>query len=278
MNEFEERIHRTWVQLLIDHNYKEAAAIAIDSELHVSHEEEHRLTDGGHPEDHEAWFWYEYVVVNISVPQAMHTFIKQTESIKTVLERGLSAILDQQVLRLTSQWGQRSFTIISSDLQFVYKIRLLDVEQNWKNIARRLIAESDLVNQGLITERVFNRNSKNPLEYNEMKFASQSEIRIAQELERRGILFFPLPLAVRHRTGNFYDDHREPDFLICENGVWGILEVAFHPDRYEKDSEKSAWFKEAGILCVEHYTAEKCYNHAGEVVTQFLSILAKHGK
>ena len=45
--------------------------------------------------------------------------------------------------------------------------------------------------------------------YNEMKFASQSEIRIAQELERRKVLFFPLALAVRADTGDLYQDHRE---------------------------------------------------------------------
>ena len=60
------------------------------------------------------------------------------------------------------------------------------------------------------------------------------------------MLFFPLPLAARSDTGALYLDHREPDFLICQDGTWGILEVAFHPDRYEKDSEKDIWFKKSG--------------------------------
>jgi len=107
-----------------------------------------------------------------------------------------------------------------------------------------------------------------------MKFASQSEIRIAQELERRKILFFPLPLAVRADTGT-YQDRREPDFLICDDGAWGILEVAYHLDRYEEDKEKDAWFKQAGILCVEHYTAERCYKESGKVVDEFLGILVR---
>ena len=109
-----------------------------------------------------------------------------------------------------------------------------------------------------------------------MKFASQSEIRIAQELEARRILFFPLPLAVRADTGDFYQDHREPDFLVCKDGVWGILEVSYHPDRYEKDSEKDSWFKKSGILCVQHYSAERCYNHFSDVVNEFLEILERH--
>ena len=147
-----------------------------------------------------------------------------------------------------------------------------------------------------------------------MRFASRSEIRIAQELEERRVLFFPLPLAVRTDTGALYEDHREPDFLVCQDGVWGILEVAYHPDRYEKDSEKDIWFKKSGILYTQHYkqrldnlrrkdalrgaatteisvrlgsysashfegsayTAERCYNHPSEVVDEFLQLLAKH--
>ena len=112
-----------------------------------------------------------------------------------------------------------------------------------------------------------------------MKFGSRSEVRIAQELESRRVLFFPLPLAVRSDTGAAYLDHREPDFLICQDGVWGILEVSFHqPARYEKDSEKDIWFKKSGILCVQHYTAEKCFNDPADVVEEFLQILAKYKK
>jgi len=85
-----------------------------------------------------------------------------------------------------------------------------------------------------------------------------------------------LPLAVRVETGNFYKDHREPDFLVCDDGRWGILEVSFHPDRFEKDAEKDAWFKKSGILCIQHYSAERCYNKSQEVVDEFLDILAKH--
>jgi hypothetical protein len=123
---------------------------------------------------------------------------------------------------------------------------------------------------------VFFKKEKNILIYNEMKFASKTEIRIAQELENHKILFFPLPLAVRAETGNFYNDHREVDFLICQDGTWGILEVSFHQDRYEKDSEKDSWFKKSGILCIQHYTAERCWEDSRQVVDEFLSILAQH--
>jgi hypothetical protein len=105
---------------------------------------------------------------------------------------------------------------------------------------------------------------------------NSEEIRIAQEFERRKVLFFPLPLAVRNDTGDFYKDHREVDFLVCYEGVWGVLEVAFHPDRYEQDAEKDIWFKKSGLLCIQHCTSERCYNQPAQVVEEFLNILAKH--
>jgi hypothetical protein len=43
-----------------------------------------------------------------------------------------------------------------------------------------------------------------------------------------------------------------------------------------KDKEKDAWFKKSGILCIEHYPGEKCYNQPKVVVEEFLSFLYKH--
>ena len=34
-NELEEKLHRTWVQFLVDHDYPEIAAIALDGEISV---------------------------------------------------------------------------------------------------------------------------------------------------------------------------------------------------------------------------------------------------
>lgn len=59
---------------------------------------------------------------------------------------------------------------------------------------------------------------------------------------------------------------RSPD---CEGG---------HPDRYEKDAEKDLWFKKSGILCIQHFTAERCYNESAKVVSEFLGVLAQHKK
>jgi hypothetical protein len=178
----------------------------------------------------------------------------------------------------------KSFRVVSDGhintdiekLPIQLRVKLLDVDTEWKARIRLLLAESRESNQGIVTEKMFTKRGKQPLLYNEMKFGSKSEIAIAQALEEKGVLFFPLPLAIRSDTGALYLDHREPDFLICNDGLWGILEVSYHPDRYEKDSEKDVWFKQSGILCIQHYTAERCYQNPSEVVDEFLTILSKY--
>lgn len=252
MDELEARIHRTWVQLLVDSGYSEIAAIAIESEIEP-------IMDF---DFNESWL----VGFVISIPSAAYALVNQDEQMKKVIQRSI----------LSTVRGHYGQSVQEDQLKFIYRVKLLDIEEGWVNIIKNLIANGQNPNQATITEKIFTRDNKQPYSYNEMKFASKSEIRIAQELENRNILFFPLPLAVRAETRELYKDHREPDFLICNDGVWGILEVSYHPDRYEKDKEKDAWFKKSGILCVEHHTAERCFNEPSKVVDEFLSILAQH--
>lgn len=248
--EFEARLHRTWLALLINGNYKEVAALVVDARL--------TLLQGT----------YEIRSISVDLPPSAHVHISRDESLKSVIERTLRHLCTGHLL---DQNGNRF-----EEFDIEYRIKLLEPEPNWRDVVKELIINAEHPNQGTITEKVFSREGKPILTYNEMKFGSRSEIRIAQELERRKVLFFPLPLAVRADTGTMYKDHREVDFLICLDGAWGILEVAHHVDRYEKDSEKDAWFKTSGILHVQHYTAERCYNESSQVVDEFLNILAKY--
>lgn len=252
MKELNEKLHRTWVQLLIDHNYREVAAIALETEVYISYGHEY-------PEE---------IVFGLST--STYSYVKNNERIREIMERAMRTVSEGYIY---SNYGN-----ILNDLPFIYRVKLIEIEEGWQNVIRNLIANAQNPNQALITEKAFTKQNKQPYIYNEMKFASQSEIRIAQELESSKVLFFPLPLAVRAETGNFYEDHREVDFLVCQDGAWGILEVSFHPDRYEKDAEKDSWFKKSGILCIQHYTSERCYKTPSDVVKEFLTILAKYKK
>ena len=246
MDELNAKLHRTWVQLLIDNGYREIAAIAIETEVHI-------LYSG-----------YNLESIAFDIPTSAYVYIKNDEQMKKAMERAMRTVSQGRIYDGNGN--------VEDNLPFIYRVQLIEVEEGWQNVVKNLIVNAQNPNQALISEKAASKNGRQICIYNEMKFASRSEIRVAQELEIQKVLFFPLPLGVRAETGNFYDDHREVDFLVCRDGVWGILEVSYHPDRYEKDS----WFKKSGILCIQHYSAERCYGFPKEVVDEFLTILSKH--
>ena len=110
-----------------------------------------------------------------------------------------------------------------------------------------------------------------------LRFRSQSEIRIAEALDRVGALFLP---NCRARLGQTNDrKNREADFLVCVDGKWGILEVdgePFHPpSRTVHDHDRDRLFKLHGIRMTEHFDAERCRKEPDEVVRLFLDLLRK---
>jgi hypothetical protein len=108
-------------------------------------------------------------------------------------------------------------------------------------------------------------------------FRSQSEIRIAEALDRASVMFFP---NCRGRLGLLASrENKEADFLVCHSGKWGILEVdgePFHPPTLTaQDHARDRAFREHGIRLVEHFDATECYEKAGEVVARFLRLLER---
>lgn len=244
-----EQLHRTWLQVLVEEGRHEIAALLVDAQMS------------------QEWQNYE-PFVSIRLPSSAYVLVQADLSTQQTIQRSLSLVAKGYIR------DQNGYEL--DEVPVTYQVLLLDVEEDWRAIVRNLIVNAKDPNQGVVTEKVFKRVQKQPLIYNEMKFGSRSEIRIAQELEQRAVLFFPLPLGVRSETGKLYRDHREVDFLVCDEGLWGILEVSYHPNRFEQDAEKDMWFKRSGVLCVQHYTAERCYKQPGEVVDEFLEVLARY--
>jgi len=112
-----------------------------------------------------------------------------------------------------------------------------------------------------------------------LRFRSQSEIRIAQALDRAGVLF--LPNCLSRLTTTTGRQTREADFLVCKDGKWGILEVdgePFHPPtRTVQDHERDRLFRDHGIRVVEHFDADVCYNTPDKVTARFLALLDRAG-
>ncbi len=107
-----------------------------------------------------------------------------------------------------------------------------------------------------------------------LRFRSKTEIKIAEALDRTGVLFVPNSLA--RLTTPKGRENKEADFLICYNGKWGVLEVdgPFHTaERRVEEQERERIFKINGIKVVERFDAERCYNNPDEVVQEFFKMI-----
>jgi hypothetical protein len=118
--------------------------------------------------------------------------------------------------------------------------------------------------------------TKSVVEHDGLQFRSRTETRIYDELKRRRVLFFPLPAAIL--GGKNSEQKREPDFLVCQGGKWGVLEVMgdqYHtPQNAPRDHDRAREFSDYGVFMIQFYDASRCYNNTKEVVDDFLIRLA----
>jgi|GEM_PF-1075975 hypothetical protein len=137
----------------------------------------------------------------------------------------------------------------------VPRVALTPVSADWRTELLEIVRGEGITNQALSdqTARI--------ITWNNLRFRSESERLIAAALDQVGSLYFA---NCRARVGPpVARRNREPDFLICADGKWGILEVdgdPFHPpSRTAEDHERDRLFKAHGIRVIEHFTATECY-------------------
>ena len=110
-------------------------------------------------------------------------------------------------------------------------------------------------------------------------FSSVSEVKIAQALDRAGVLFFPN--CVGRLTTTQGRRNLECDFLICYEGYWGILEVdgePFHPaSRAAEDHKRDGFFLDHGVW-VHRFDSNECFKYPDDVVQRFLQRLKRSHK
>lgn len=152
---------------------------------------------------------------------------------------------------------------------FTVHAELIDIDPDWRAELLEIARGRGVHNQAVegVSARVWNN----------LRFRSESEVRIAQVLDRAGVLFLP---NCKARLGLPESrQNREADFLVCYEGKWGILEVdgePFHPpSRTTQDHERDRLFRVHGILLVEHFDASECFKNPDGVVRRFLEILKK---
>src|SRR5690606_33756434 len=146
-------------------------------------------------------------------------------------------------------------------------LELLDLDPNWRTELLEIARGKRVSNQAPSAEA--------PRVWRNLRFRSESEVRIAKALEKAGVLFWP---NCRGRVGAGDNrQNREADFLICHQGKFGILEVdgePFHPpSRTVHDHERDRLFKAHGIRVCEHFDASDCFEEPDRVVADFLRIL-----
>ncbi len=109
-----------------------------------------------------------------------------------------------------------------------------------------------------------------------LSFSSVSEVKIAQALDRVSVLFFPNCRGRLNTTEG--RRNRECDFLICYEGIWGILEVdgePFHPaSRAAEDHKRDGFFLDHGVW-VHRFDSNECFNYPDNVVQRFLQRLKR---
>ncbi|MBI2764630.1 MAG: hypothetical protein HYX53_01825 [Chloroflexi bacterium] len=191
------------------------------------------------------------VHLELEVPRPVYDAMESRSTPGQAVRKAIDAVLP-------SQFYVKHFNV---------KGVLVDLDPDWQAELLEIARGQGVHNQG--------HGTRAARTWNNLNFRSESEIRVARALDGAGVLFVPNCLVrVNSPAGRV---NREPDFLVCADGKWGILEVdgePFHPpSRTAADHERDRLFKGHGVRVVEHFDATECYNRAGEVVAKFLAIL-----
>ncbi len=150
------------------------------------------------------------------------------------------------------------------------RVQLIDIQPGWREELQEIAHGRRVHNQGVEIP------GREIIEWGNLRFRSQSEIRIAKALDATRVLFLPNCLARLNKVNARLT--KEADFLVCSHGKWGILEVdgPFHP-RAAEDHERDRLFQQHGIKITQRFPAERCYDDAPDVVREFLTLLERNG-
>jgi hypothetical protein len=119
-------------------------------------------------------------------------------------------------------------------------------------------------------------NNHKILEWQGMRFRSQSELKVAQALEERGLFYCPNTLT---RLSNYHKNF-EVDFLVCCPTRWGfrwaILEVDGYwhlPEKRAKEHERERLFERSGVR-VHRFEATLCELDPHAVVSELIDLMS----
>jgi hypothetical protein len=165
--------------------------------------------------------------------------------------------------------------ILNVNLDFiVFKIKHIDAPENWRSYTLKAGVNNQTAfpstNYPLVS-RIFDK-SRNKGRHFSIKFRSPAEEALFENLYDSGCLFFPCPLGVSSSFNDPY--YKEPDYLICKNGKWAILEVVADSTHSSVVSEakRTRQFQNHNIP-IRQYDFSQCIHNPKFVVDDFLNWL-----
>jgi hypothetical protein len=231
-------------RFLIDGGEEDAASVVLSCSLEVW-----ESGDSWYVGDETVWALH----ITLTGPRSAYGILTDKSHEVTVqITKALEAVLphDRYIKHLTAH------------------AELLEIDPDWRTELLEIARGRGVHNQAV---------REAPRTWRNLRFRSESEIRIAQALERAEVLFLPNCMARLGIADN--RKNREADFLVCASGKWGILEVdgePFHPpSRAAHDHERDRLFRDHGIRLVEHFDASECFERADAVVARFLGLLLR---
>jgi hypothetical protein len=112
-----------------------------------------------------------------------------------------------------------------------------------------------------------------------LRFRSPAEIKIAEALDRAGVLYLPNCMARLNTPEG--RKNKEADFLVCcetKRGFkWGIIEVdgRYHTAyRRVEEQQRERVFEHSGVR-VYRFDAKRCHDQPDNVVREFIELLDK---
>lgn len=141
-----------------------------------------------------------------------------------------------------------------------------------------VVCSSEAMPNGAVSNQGIPYPNSPRYEWNRLWFRSLSEVEIAKALDRANVFFIPNCLA--RLSDQRKPDRRfnlEPDFVVCHQGKWGILEVDgrhYHrPENRAKEQERERQLQFQGIRVVHRFDASRCYQEPDTVVSEFLKLI-----
>ena len=169
------------------------------------------------------------------------------------------------------KFGRRPINRNFEPEEFAYLYKEIIEKTDFDFILNKIaLSEKNINNQGI----QFYSNQTVHI-WKSFRFRSKAEVKIAEILDNTGVLF--LPNCLTRLNTNSGRANREPDFLVCYKGNWGILEIdgePYHsPESRFKEQERERDFKKYGIKVIERFDAKRCYENPDAIVKEFFQIM-----